>query len=413
MSPIEAFLKEARAAKAADLVINNTLRQTKERSKVLNTYVPLIEKTGRDWLAYIGTSVDPIASLVATGQDYPEAKKGDFSRIQARNFKAAISYHWDEDTQWRMQEVSEIAKLRNITIQNIQVSEGKVQLGQDNELAKVIFGSVASLVRGHINLIDYLAWQTLQTGKMAYTDRRTGLNVSLNWLKALPVRRCNFPFPVYQTDFNGTETVDSLKRDWTQHETADPLQDLVDMHANYKYVNGFPADEIAISERLMLNMVRCKSVKEAVVAANVIGNIITGTPSIDQLNEVMTRRFLPKFVLVDDRVEITDETGASIPTRVLDEGTIVFLSRQAQFNRILGGTLENGGKSGIYVNTYTKAGDPPLSITNTASMQLISAATISKTGSARKMAKLANLEASENLAEFTTFNPADGLTIIS
>jgi hypothetical protein len=185
------------------------------------------------------------------------------------------------------------------------------------------------------------------------------------------------------------------------------------MHANYKYVNGFPADEIAISERLMLNMVRCKSVKEAVVAANVIGNIITGTPSIDQLNEVMTRRFLPKFVLVDDRVEITDETGASIPTRVLDEGTIVFLSRQAQFNRILGGTLENGGRSGVYVNTYTKAGDPPLSITNTASMQLISAATISKTGSARKMAKLANLEASENLAEFTTFNPADGLTIIS
>lgn len=413
MSPIESFLKEARAAKAADLVINNTLRQTKERSKVLNTYVPLIEKTGRDWLAYIGTTVDPIASLVATGQDYPEAKKGDFSRIQARNFKAAISYHWDEDTQWRMQEVSEIAKLRNITIQNIQVSEGKVQLGQDNELAKVIFGSVASLVRGHINLIDYLAWQTLQTGKMAYTDRRTGLNVSLNWLKALPVRRCNFPFPVYQTDFNGTETTDSLKRDWTQHETADPLQDLVDMHANYKYVNGFPADEIAISERLMLNMVRCKSVKEAVVNANVIGNIITGTPSIDQLNEVMTRRFLPKFVLVDDRVEITDETGASIPTRVLDEGTIVFLSRQAQFNRILGGTLENGGRSGVYVNTYTKAGDPPLSITNTASMQLISAATISKTGSARKMAKLANLEASENLAEFTTFNPADGLTIIS
>jgi hypothetical protein len=165
MSPIEAFLKEARAAKAADLVINNTLRQTKERSKVLNTYVPLIEKTGRDWLAYIGTTVDPIASLVATGQDYPEAKKGDFSRIQARNFKAATSYHWDEDTQWRMQEVSEIAKLRNITIQNIQVSEGKVQLGQDNELAKVIFGSVASLVRGHINLIDYLAWQTLQTAR--------------------------------------------------------------------------------------------------------------------------------------------------------------------------------------------------------------------------------------------------------
>lgn len=412
-SPIEAFLKEARAAKAADLVINNTLRQTKERSKVLNTYVPLIEKTGRDWLAYIGTTVDPIASLVATGQNYPEAKKGDFSRIQARNFKAAISYHWDEDTQWRMQEVSEIAKLRNITIQNIQVSEGKVQLGQDNELAKVIFGSVASLVRGHINLIDYLAWQTLQTGKMAYTDRRTGLNVSLDWRKAMPVRRNMFPYPVYQTDYNGTETADSLKRDWTQHETADPLQDLVDMHSNYKWVNGFPADEIAISERLLLNLLRCKSVKEAIVAANVIGNVITGTPSIDQVNEVMTRRFLPKFVLVDDYVELTDNEGKSVPTRVLDEGTVVFLSRQGQFNRILGGTLENGGKAGIYVNTYTKDGDPPLSITNTASMQLIACPTIGRTGSARKFSKQTNLETSVNLAEFTTFNNADGLTVIS
>jgi hypothetical protein len=212
MAYIENFLKEGRAAKAADLVVNNTLRQLKERSKVLNTYVPLIEKTGRDWLAYISTTVDPIASLVATGQDYPEAKKGDFSKIQARNYKAAIAYHWDEDTQWRMAEVSELAKIRGITIQNIQVSEGKVQLGQDNELAKNIFGTLASLVRGHINLIDYLAWQTLQTGKMQYTDQRTGLKADLDWTKAIGIRANHFPFPIYQTDFNGTETADSLER---------------------------------------------------------------------------------------------------------------------------------------------------------------------------------------------------------
>jgi hypothetical protein len=411
MAYIENFLKEGRAAKAADLVVNNTLRQLKERSKVLNTYVPLIEKTGRDWLAYIGTTVDNIASLVATGQDYPEAKKGDFSKIQARNYKAAIAYHWDEDTQWRMAEVSELAKIRGITIQNIQVSEGKVQLGQDNELAKTIFGTLASLVRGHINLIDYLAWQTLQTGKMQYTDQRTGLKADLDWLKAIPLRRNNFVYPVYQTDYNGTETADSLKRDWTQHETADPLQDLVDLHANYKYVNGFPADEIAISERLMLNLVRCKSVKEAVVSANVLGNVITGTPSIDQLNEVMTRRFLPKFVLEDGQVELSDSNGKSVPTRLLDEGTVVLLSRQGQFNRILGGTIEGGGRAGIFQRTWQKS--PILDISETASMQLISAPTIGRTGSARKFAKQVNLESSVNLAEFTEFDSSRGLTIVS
>ena len=411
MAGIENFLKEGRAAKAADLIVNNTLRQLKERSKVLNTYVPLIEKTGRDWLAYITTTVDPIASLVATGQDYPEAKKGDFSKIQARNYKAAIAYHWDEDTQWRMQEVSELAKIRNISIQNIQVSEGKVQLGQDNELAKNIFGTLASLVRGHINLIDYLAWQTLQTGKMQYTDQRTGLKANLDWLKAIPLRRNNFVYPVYQTDFAGTETSDSLKRDWTQFATADPLQDLVDLCANYKYVNGFPADEIAISERLMLNLVRCKSVKEAVVSANVLGNVITGTPSIDQLNEVMTRRFLPKFIIEDGQVELSDANGASVPTRLLDEGTVVLLSRQGQFNRILGGTIEAKGRAGIFQRTWEKT--PILDISETASMQLIAAPTIGKTGSARKFAKQSLLETSVNLAEFVTFDNSRGLTIVS
>lgn len=411
MAYIENFLKEGRAAKAADLVVNNTLRQLKERSKVLNTYVPLIEKTGRDWLAYIGTTVDPIASLVATGQDYPEAKKGDFSKIQARNYKAAIAYHWDEDTQWRMAEVSELAKIRNITIQNIQVSEGKVQLGQDNELAKTIFGTLASLVRGHINLIDYLAWQTLQTGKMQYTDQRTGLKADLDWTKAIGIRANHFPFPIYQTDFNGTETVDSLKRDWTQHETADPLQDLADMHTQYKYTNGFPADEIAISERLLLNIARCKSVKEAVVAANVLGNVITGTPSIDQINEVMTRRFLPKFVLEDGQVELSDANGQSAPTRLLDEGTVVFLSRQGQYNRILGGTIENNQRAGIFQRTWQKT--PILDISETASMQLIAAPMIAKVGMARKCAKNTNIASSVSLADFQQYDSSRGQLVIS
>jgi hypothetical protein len=413
MAYIESFLKEQRVAKTADLVINNTLRQLKERSKVLSTYVPLVEKTGRDWLAYIGTTVDPIASLVATGQDYPEAKKGDFSRILARTAKAAIAYHWDEDTQWRMAEVNELAKLRNISIQNIQVAEGKVQVGQDNELAKVIFGSLASLVRGHINLIDYITWQNLQTGKMIYYDSRTGLNVNLDWTKAIPIRANHFPFPIYQTDWNGTETSDSLARDWTQHDTADPLQDLADMHTQYKYTNGFPADEVAISERLLLNVARCKTVKEAVVAANVLGNIITGTPSIDQINEVMNRRFLPKFVLVDEQVELANSQGVSVPTRVLDEGTVVFLSRQGNFQRILGGTLENNQRAGIYQRTYQKSIEPPLDITATASMMLVATPTIAKTGMARKVAKNANIATSVSLADFLSFDPSRSQTVIS
>jgi hypothetical protein len=183
------------------------------------------------------------------------------------------------------------------------------------------------------------------------------------------------------------------------------------MHTQYKYTNGFPADEIAISERLLLNIARCKSVKEAVVAANVLGNVITGTPSIDQLNEVMSRRFLPKFVLEDGQVELSDANGASAPTRLLDEGTVVFLSRQGQFNRILGGTIENGGRSGIFQRTWAKT--PILDISETASMQLIAAPTIAKVGMARRMAKAVNIASSISLQDFLTFDSSRGQTVIS
>jgi hypothetical protein len=246
---------------------------------------------------------------------------------------------------------------------------------------------------------------------MQYTDQRTGLKADLDWTKAIGIRANHFPFPIYQTDFNGTETVDSLKRDWTQHETADPLQDLADMHTQYKYTNGFPADEIAISERLLLNIARCEAVKEAVVAANVLGNVITGTPSIDQINEVMSRRFLPKFVLEDGQVELSDANGQSAPTRLLDEGTVVFLSRQGQYNRILGGTIENNQRSGIFQRTWQKT--PILDISESVSMQLIAAPTIAKTGLARKVAKNVNINNSVSLADFQTYDSSRSQIILS
>jgi hypothetical protein len=399
MAAIETYLKEQRTAAVANLVINNTLRQLKERSAVLTKYVPLIEKDGRDWLAYIGQTVDPIASLVSTGAQYPSTRKGEFSRIQARNYKAAIQFEWDEDTQWRMQELNEFAKLRQITIQNIQVENGKTVIGQDNELAKVIFGTLASLVRGHINLIDYLAWQVLQTGAMKYNDLRTGLNIDLDWKKAIELRKNHFPTPVYQTPA-GVETVDTLKRAWTALDTCDPIQDLVDMHRIYQYTNGFPADEIAISQELLLTFLRATSVKEAVVSAQVIGSVIVGTPSIEQVNDVMRRRFLPPFTVVQDQVELGDANGATVPTRLLDMNRVVFLSKQMQAQRILGGTLENGRKAGIYTRTYQKSMEPPLDITATASMQIVAAPTIGKTGMSRIVCKQPDLDLVTNVADF-------------
>lgn len=391
MSYVASWLSEQRQSRTADMVVDNTLRQLKERSRVLDKYVPLKTKDGRDWLAYITEQTEVIASIVSTGQEYPATKQGKFNQIQARLFKAALQHVWTEDIQWRMKEVKEFASARGITVQNISVGEGKIQVGQDNSLAETIFGTIAGLVRGHINLIDYLAWQVLQTGSMSYTDSRTGLDINLDWKQALtnPSGYNHFP-----SALTGT-------RKWTEYETADGLQDLVDMLYVYKYDNGYAPDEIAMSEQLLHCLLRQKSTKEAVVSSMTIGGTMTGTVSIEQLNEVMRRRFLPPITLVDDHFSLDSQNqGSNVPTRYLDPTRVVFLKKGVA-ERCLGGTLENNGKAGIYQRTYQKSKEPPLDISATASMMIVVAPTITRQGMSRQMTDAVALDSSLNLADFT------------
>lgn len=385
---IEGWLKEQRQARTADYVVDNTLSKLKERSRILDKYVPMKTKDGRDWLAYITEQIDPIASLVATGQEYPATKKGKFSQVATRLFKAALRHEWTEDIQWRLKEVQEFAKAKGITVQNISVGEGKVQTGQDNSLAELIFGTLSALVRGHVNLLDYLAWQVLQTGRMSYTDSRTGLDIDLDWTKALKSPYNHFPDPL------------AGARQWTEYETADGLQDLIDMNYIYKYSNGFGADSLAMSEQLLHSLLRQESTKQAVVASMTVGNTMTGTVSMEQLNEVMRRRMLPPIELVDDHFELDgDNTGNQVPTRFLDPTRVVFLKKGC-VERVLGGTLENEGKAGIYQRTYEKFREPPLDISATASMMIVTAPTISKMGMSRKMTTSANLETAMSISDF-------------
>jgi hypothetical protein len=385
---IEGWLKEQRQARTADYVVDNTLTKLKERSRVLDKYVPMKTKDGRDWLAYITQQIDPIASLVATGQEYPATSKGQFSQVATRLFKAALRHEWTEDIQWRMKEVQEFSKAKGISVQNISVGEGKIQSGQDNSLAELIFGTIGSLVRGHVNLLDYLSWQVLQTGKMSYVDSRTGLDIDLDWTKAL-----SSPYNHFPAALTGA-------RQWTEFATADGLQDLIDMHYAYKYSNGFGADEIAMSEQLLHALLRQKSTKEAVVSSMTVGYNMTGTVSLEQLNEVMTRRMLPPIVTVDDHFELDgDNTGNNVPTRFLDPTRIVFLKKGC-VERVLGGTLENSGKAGIYQRTYEKSKEPPLDISATASMMIVTAPAISKMGMSRKVTSNTLLETAMNLADF-------------
>ena len=393
MGVVASYLQEQRQAKTADQVINITLRQLKERTRILDEMSPVKMRDNRQWLAYITEQIDPIASLVSPGAEFPAIKKGQFSRIDTRLFKAALKHEWTEDIQWRLKEVKEFAAATGIAVQNMSVGEGKVLVGADNSLAELIFGTLQSLVRGHFNLIDYLAWQVWQTGAMQHTDFRTGLNINLDWKPVLAksVSYNHFPAPVYE---------DAAGRDWTQLETADGIQDLVDMHYIYKYDAGVPADKIVMAEELVNLLLRQKSTKEAVVQSMTVGYQITGTPSLDQLNEVMGRRFLPPIVTDESQFSLDgDNQGINVPRRFLDPTMVVFM-KKGVVERAFGGTLENNGKAGIFQRTYEKSKTPILDISETASNMVIIAPEIARYGMARKVTTKTNLDATMNLADF-------------
>lgn len=385
---VESWLGEQRQSRTADLIVNNTLRQLMERSRTLDKYVPMKNRDGRDWLAYITEQIDPIASLVATGQEYPATKKGKFSQVATRLFKAALKHEWTEDIQWRLKEVKEFAAARGISVQNISIGDGKIQVGQDNSLAELIFGTVQALVKGHVNLLDYLAWQVLQTGAMQYSDQRTGLNINLDWKPALTSTYNHFPAAL------------TGARRWTEFETANGIQDLVDMNYIYKYDNGFTADGIAMSEQLLNMLLRQKSTREAVVSSLTIGSQMTGTVSVEQLNAVLQRRFLPPIEIVDDYFSLDGvNDGQNHPVRFLDPTRVVFC-KKGMAERVLGGTLENNGKAGIYQRTYEKSKEPPLDISATASMMIVTAPSITKMGMSRVMTSLGDLDTAQNTADF-------------
>jgi hypothetical protein len=68
--------------------------------------------------------------------------------------------------------------------------------------------------------------------------------------------------------------------------------------------------------------------------------------------------------------------------------------------RVLGGTLENAGKAGIYQRTYEKSKEPPLDITATASMMIVTAPAIAKKGMCRQVTTISNLQTTQNLGDF-------------
>ncbi len=277
MAYISQWLSEQLQAKQADLIVEDTLWDVKRRSGLLEPFCPFKTFDGRKFLSYVVKEVNTVASVIAYGAEPPVASQGTFQKITAEMVKTGLTYRFDEETQWDMKEAMEYASAKGITVQDTLLSDGTVVKGANNTLANYIFGTIERMVRAQIDLLDALTWQVLQSGRLQWSDTRTGTNLDIVYTPT-DTAYINKHF----------KTVTPV---WSNYTNANGIQDLYNAIDDFIDENGYPPSAIVMSRKLRNHLMQQTSTKNA--ASSLVVTQV-GTVSPEMLNAVLEARGIPK-----------------------------------------------------------------------------------------------------------------------
>jgi len=335
MAFIADWLNEGLQAKQADLIVDDTLSNLRQRSGLLDQYLPLKTYDGRKFLAYVVKEINTIASIVAYGAELPTASQGGFRKITAEMLKMGLTIPYDEETLWDMKEAAELATAKGVLVQDIRTPDGTIVQGSNNELAKYLFGSLERLVKSMVDLLDALTWQVLYTGAVNYTDSRTNVTFSVDYKE---------PGATYNM-FPASLAGDAVK-DWVTGSAPNGIQDLYSAVDNYVDVNGFLPDAIAMSRKAVNALMQQATTKNAASSLTVTQ---VGTVSPNLLAAVLDARGIPNIITFDEQYELENTAKVVSAARFLPTNRYVFLSKNMG-ERALGQVLEagNSGTRGIY-----------------------------------------------------------------
>lgn len=365
MAYIAQYLNDYLVTKQIDAITDETLTYLRTRSEILTEVAPTKEYSTRNFMGLLTNEVNPVASIVAYGQELPTVSFGDFQKVTAEMAKIGISRIYNEELQWQIYEAMEMANLKGVTVQDQRDPMGNIIAGANQDLAMLLFGSVQKMIKSVMDKFDSMTWQALQTGMVDLTDPRTNIPVKLNF-KDPNADYNHFPNPLVAT---GSPVGNENK--WSDYENANGLQNLYDATETYIDTNGYPPDSFGMSRKLLNHLLQQKSTKDA--ATQVKGSSV-GVVSIDLLNAALDARMVPRLKIIDDRYNYEDENKVIHKARFLNENTIVAFKKDAGI-RAIGVTMESspvqiedGGsmpkpKPGIYVTTYEKQKQPPIDVT--------------------------------------------------
>ena len=299
--------------------------------KLMDEFIPLEFSDDPDVLTYLIKQNLAIASVISVDGEVVSTSAGSLIKLDGDFFKLAIAHNWDEKKQEQM------LKFRRMLPGNISQT-----------FIDMLFGSVADLQPRVIKLANVLTWQVLQSGQVSYTDPRTGVTAKLTY------NVTNDQFPSALT---GTSK-------WDQYTTANGLQDIEDHLLNYYDRRGYYPDRIVMSNRLLIHLSRQESTRNRALAMGMLSNVPTaGVASAVSLEMLM--KVIPQLAMSQTQVEVYDaqyelETapGQTVKGRYLNDDSYCFLTGNMG-KRLFGPTIENEGKSGLFVLTEQLLTSPP------------------------------------------------------
>lgn len=370
MAFIADYINDYRTVKKIDAIVEETNANLRTRSECLNMIAPVKEYRSRDFRGIITDRLVPAAKLIAFGQEIPTVRQGRFRQFTADMFKLALSLAFDEETQWKMLDAMKLANLQGVTVEDqIDAYTGQiVREGSDMDLALRLFGDVKSLVRGIMDKFDALAWEAIQTGQINYTSLNSNVTINLNFLQQAPYNTAlHFP-----ADLVATGNPIKKLNIWSDHENADGIANIYDLHDQYIDTNGFEADKVVLSRKAYSNLLQQQTTKDA---ARSTFTTAIGTISPSMLNEVLSSRGLPPLEIIDDLYHIEDPLTADLkPVKFVQQNRITFVKKdmciraigqtlESSTNTIEDGSVVPNPKTGIYVRTFEKTKDPILDVT--------------------------------------------------
>lgn len=227
-------------------------------------------------------------------------------------------------------EITDMGQSYIVTKKELAAMMDKGNKGKQTMMVKQLLGKTAQLKRNIDARIEWLRWQALGVGAMAYDKSGIKLGVDFG------VPSGNKVIAATKWNVDGATILANYEK-W--------VQDYVDLN-----VNGYTPDVFVTSIEAIRTVLNDVAVRKSISGYS--DKLLT----LDELNTFLRGRELPPMEAFDAKVTYRDVNngGARTTARLLSSTKGVFLKEGGLIgSQLLGPTYENNMNPGIYARTFT------------------------------------------------------------